>query len=233
MRALVLLTAMLTMPAQADCVVLLHGLARSAGSMEPLAEKLEAHGYRSVNIDYPSTDYPIETLADMAVKTGVRQCGDAPQIHFVTHSMGGILLRQYLSVGTLERLGRVVMLGPPNQGSEVVDKLGEMPGFELINGAAGLQLGTGADSVPNRLGPANFDLGIIAGTSSINLILSSLIPGDDDGKVSVERARLQGMSDFMTVPVSHPLLMRDREVMRQVLHFLDTGRFDHPENQRL
>ncbi len=230
MRTLALLLGVLALPVQADCVVLLHGLARSAGSMEPLAEKLAANGYHAVNIDYPSTEYPIEELAEMAVDSGLAQCGPLPQVHFVTHSMGGILLRQYLAVNSIPRLGRVVMLGPPNGGSEVVDKLGDFAVFEMINGAAGLQLGTGADSVPNRLGPATFDLGIIAGTSSINPVLSSLIPGDDDGKVSVERARLQGMSDFMTVSVSHPLLMRDREVIRQVLYFLDNGHFDHGED---
>lgn len=227
MRLLVLLLGILAVPVQADCVILLHGLARSAGSMELLAEKLEAQGYQAVNTGYPSTSYPIETLASMAVESGLARCGDAEQVHFVTHSMGGILLRQYLSTDSILNLGRVVMLGPPNQGSEVVDKLGDFPGFEMINGEAGLQLGTGPDSIPNQLGPATFDLGIIAGTSSINLILSSLIPGDDDGKVSVERAKLQGMSDFITVPASHPLLMRDREVIRQVLFFLEHGRFHH------
>ena len=220
------------LPAEASCVVLLHGLARSASSMEPMAAFLKSHGFQAVNIDYPSTEYPIATLADMAVRTGVSQCGDAGQIHFVTHSMGGILVRQYLSVSTLPKLGRVVMLGPPNGGSEVVDELGEFPGFEWLNGEAGLQLGTGPNSIPNQLGPANFDLGIIAGTRSINLILSTLIPGVDDGKVSVESARLQGMSDFLTVPATHPLMMKDEEVMRQTLHFLEQGRFDHPEVQR-
>lgn len=242
MRLTALILAMLVLPAEAlpakalpadtECVVLLHGLARSASSMEPMAEFLAGEGFQTVNIDYPSTDYPIETLADMAVRTGVSQCGSAQQIHFVTHSMGGILLRQYLSVSSLPRLGRTVMLGPPNAGSEVVDKLGELPGFEWLNGTAGQQLGTGPDSVPNRLGPANFDLGIIAGTRSINLILSSLIPGIDDGKVSVESARLQGMSDFLTVPATHPLMMRDDDVMRQTLHFLRQGRFDHEGAQR-
>ena len=123
------------------------------------------------------------------------------------------------------------MLGPPNHGSEVVDELGNVPGFQLLNGQAGLQLGTGESSVPSRLGPADFELGIIAGTESINLLLSTIIPGEDDGKVSVESARLEGMSDFITVPVSHPFLMQDRVVMHQVLHYLEHGSFERsPEN---
>ena len=98
--------------------------------------------------------------------------------------MGGILVRQYLLLNTIENLGHVVMLGPPNKGSQVVDKLYKVPGFKLINGPAGMQLGTGELSVPNILGPANFKVGIIAGTRSINLILSSMLPNPDDGKVS-------------------------------------------------
>lgn len=118
------------------------------------------------------------------------------------------------------------MLGPPNQGSEVVDALADVPGFQLINGVAGTQLGTEETSVPRQLGPASFDLGIIAGTRSINLILSAIIPGSDDGKVSVENARLEGMNDFITLPVSHPFLMKDGEVIRQVIYYLRHGEFD-------
>ena len=104
------------------------------------------------------------------------------------------------------------MLGPPNKGSEVVDKLGNIPGFYWLNGKAGLQLSTDSDSVPNKLGSADFDLGIIAGTKSINWILSSLIPGKDDGKVSIERTKLNGMNDHITVATSHPFMMKNKKV---------------------
>lgn len=227
MRVLVFLLAAAALPAQADCVILLHGLARSAGSMEPIAEDLRNSGYRVANIDYPSTEYSVEKLTEMTIVPAIEQCEASPRVHFVTHSMGGILVRQYLAHNSLDRLGRVVMLGPPNQGSEVVDRLGDMPGFEFINGEAGLQLGTSETSLPLQLGPANFDLGIIAGTRTINLVLSGIIPGEDDGKVSVERARLEGMNDFITLPVSHPFIMRDPEAIRQVKHYLAHGRFDH------
>lgn len=219
----------LTAPAQADCVILLHGLARSAGSMEPLAESLRESGYRVANIDYPSTEHSIEKLTELTFAPALEQCGDSGRVHFVTHSMGGILVRQYLAEKPLDQLGRVVMLGPPNQGSEVVDTLGGVPGFRLINGEAGLQLGTGETGLPSRLGPADFDLGIIAGTRSINLVLSGIIPGDDDGKVSVERTKLDGMNDFITLPVSHPFIMRDADAIRQVNYYLVHGRFDHGE----
>jgi len=126
---------------------------------------------------------------------------------------------------SIENLGRVVMLGPPNQGSEVVDELRDVPGFGFINGEAGQELGTGANSVPRRLGPANFDLGVIAGTSSVNPVLSEMIPGPDDGKVSIESTRLEGMSDHIVMDVSHTFMMRDDEVIEQVISFLQSGKF--------
>jgi len=117
------------------------------------------------------------------------------------------------------------MLGPPNQGSEVVDTLHNMPGYELINGPAGHQLGTDIESIPNKLGPADFELGIIAGTRSINLILSTMLPSTDDGKVTVENTKLEGMKEHIALPVTHPFMMKNQDVIEQVIHFLKSGSF--------
>ncbi|MFT7223485.1 MAG: pimeloyl-ACP methyl ester carboxylesterase [Cellvibrionaceae bacterium] len=208
-----------------SCVVLLHGLARTENSMSKIEEKLAENGYQVVNDGYSSRKYKIEVLAEKAIGSALKKCGDDPEINFVTHSFGGILVRQYLSTHDISRLARVVMLGPPNKGSEVVDKLGEIPGFHFINGDAGLQLGTDVLSVPNTLGPANFDLGIIAGNKSINFFLSTLIPGADDGKVSIERTKLSGMNDHIELETSHPFMMRNEKVIDQVLFYLKNGRF--------
>ena len=156
----------------------------------------------------------------------VKECGEAELIHFVTHSMGGILVRQYLTENKIENLGRVVMLGPPNHGSEIVDELGEMPGFELINGEPGKQLGTSSDSVPNSLGPVDCDLGVIAGEVSFNPVYSAMLPGDDDGKVSVDSTKVEGMKDHIVLPVSHTFMMRNTEVIEQTQFYLGHGRFD-------
>lgn len=222
-----------------DCVILLHGLAKSESSMEKLEQAIDKAGYIAVNVNYPSTDFPIEKLAGPAIAPALDECaratGDdnvpASQVHFVTHSMGGILVRQYLSRVNIENLGRVVMLGPPNQGSEVVDKLGSFPGFHFIFGDAGLQLGSGKMSVPNKLGDANFDVGIIAGTKSINPILSGMLPGKDDGKVTVARTRLQGMQDHLEMPVTHVFMMKNPKVIQQVIHYLQHGRFQRETEQ--
>ena len=121
------------------------------------------------------------------------------------------------------------MLGPPNKGSEVVDTLKNVPGFALANGPAGLQLGTGEQSIPGKLGPATFEVGIIAGTQSINLILSSMIPAQDDGKVSVESTHLENETDFIALPVTHPFMMKNPDVITQVVHFLKHGKFINKE----
>lgn len=219
-----------------EYVVLLHGLARSSKSMIPIQKALAEKGYGTCNIDYPSTDYSIEYLSENYLLDSLKRCipDDAEQIHFVTHSMGGILVRHYLKNNQLKKLGRVVMLSPPNAGTEVVDKLGNIIIFKTLNGPASIQLGTGPDSVPNQLGPVDFKLGILMGSKTINPILSAMIPGDDDGKVSVKRAQVEGMSDFMVVPHSHPFIMRSKEVIEQTAYFLEHGMFrrqpEKPEN---
>lgn len=210
-----------------SCVVLLHGLARTSDSMLDMQAQLEKEGYLVANIDYPSREFSVAELAELAVPQGVDQCKEqgSDSIAFVTHSMGGILVRQYLSEQSIDNLSRVVMLAPPNKGSEVVDELRDVPGFDILNGPAGLQLGTDKSSVPNTLGAVDFELGIIAGTRSINLILSTYLPNPDDGKVSVESAKVEGMCAFLTAPVSHPFIMQDSDVIAEVIHYLDTGTF--------
>jgi len=226
-----LLSVFLLLPlvaaADHECVVLLHGLARTSNSMDDLEEALSASGYRVVNVGYPSREETIDRLAPMAVEEGVAGC-DQPgveTIHFVTHSLGGILVRYYLAHQRIPRLGRVVMLAPPNQGSQVVDEWHDVPGYEWLNGPAGQQLGTGENSVPRALGPVDFPLGVIAGTRSINPLLSQSLPNPDDGKVSVENTKVVGMTDFIEMPYTHTFMMGAEPVIAQVQHFLRSGRF--------
>jgi hypothetical protein len=212
-----------------ECVVLLHGLARTSTSMNKIARTVEDNGYVVINVNYPSRKYPVEILAQQAVSAGLLSCKaeEAEPINFVTHSLGGILLRVFFQDEAVTELNRVVMLGPPNQGSEVVDRFQTMPGFKIFNGPAGLQLGTDATDVPKSLGPVNFELGVIAGNHSMNLLLSRFLPDPDDGKVSVASTRVDGMCAMVEMPVTHTMMMRNNKVIEQILSFLQEGKFTH------
>jgi len=212
-----------------ECVILLHGLARSSKAMLSLNEQLHTNGFLVVNVDYPSSEFPIAILAEKAIAPALANCRQYPisGIDFVTHSLGGILVRQYLSQHKIPELKRVVMLAPPNKGSQVVDNLKGFGPYQWLNGPAGNELGTDPKSVPNTLGAVDFDLGVIAGTTSINLLLSLYLPNPDDGKVSLENTKVEGMRDFISLPVAHPFIMKDKEAMAQTIHFLRTGQFLH------
>ena len=228
MRTLLLLFTILPiMTIQgAERVILLHGLARSSNSMTKMETALVEAGYQVSNIGYPSRKHRIEDFAKMVRKEVLETSDEGDTLHFVAHSLGGIILRYIQKKDPLENLGKVVMLSPPNQGSEVVDKLGDWPLFKWINGPAGCQLGTDENGFVKSLGTVDFELGILTGDRSINLILSLMIPGKDDGKVSVGNAKVAGMNDFMILHVSHPYIMKNKTSIHQTIHYLHSGQFD-------
>ena len=211
-----------------DYVILLHGLGRTRLSMSRIERVLQRENYRVINVSYDSTRISVEAAAGKTLSKilGEQVIDSSVRVHFVTHSLGGIVLRQYLSNHHIARLGRVVMLAPPNQGSELADKLKENRLYKFLTGASGQQLGTCENSVPRRLGGANFELGVVAGCRSLNPLFSRWIPGADDGKVSVRSTKLEGMKDFLVVPYSHTWMAWRKPVLESIVIFLRNGRFN-------
>lgn len=209
-----------------EAVVLLHGLGRTSLSMEDLAGSLRDAGYVTCNQGYPSRDRTIQSLAPYVAGAVQRaRAAGHERISFVTHSMGGIILRYYLGYSSHSVPGRVVMMAPPNHGSEVVDLLEDFPAFEFIMGPAALQLSTDSDSLPNRLPPVTMPVGVIAGEDSSDPWFSGLFEAPHDGKVSVDSTRMVTMTDHIVMPVGHTFMMHNSDVHAEVLRFLDEGSF--------
>ncbi|RJP89353.1 MAG: alpha/beta hydrolase [Desulfobacteraceae bacterium] len=212
-----------------EVVILLHGMARTERSMRPLEAHLAENGFSVINTGYPSTEETVETIAEQHLAAMVEQCRkkNALKIHIVTHSLGGIVTRQYLQNHALPEGSRIVMISPPNKGSELADAFHKLFIYDWLNGPAGQVLGTGPESLPNTLKPVKGEIGVITGDASFNPLYSWLIPGPDDGKVSVESAKLHEMKDFLVVTSSHSFIMRNNKVLKQVVYFLRNGKFDH------
>jgi pimeloyl-ACP methyl ester carboxylesterase len=229
---LLLILPSLSMAAQVECTILLHGMGRTSFSMGPIEETLTEQGYLVWNESYPSLSQGVKEVATPSIEAGLEFCRakEALKIHFVTHSLGGIVVRYYLQQHHIDELGRIVMLAPPNRGSEVADEMMDGYWYQTIMGPSGQLLGTDDESLPNTLKPIPGEIGIIAGKVEGEPWFLPEIPGDDDGKVAVERTKLPEMHDFLLVEPGHTFIMRDDEVIRQILHFLRHGGFDKPQS---
>jgi pimeloyl-ACP methyl ester carboxylesterase len=208
-------------------LVLLHGLGRTKWSLWPVAREARRRGRTVHNLGYPSRRAPIETLADDVGRYLEKVASSGTPIDVVTHSMGGIVLRAAVANGSVSpaSLHRVVMLAPPNHGSELADRLRDFAFYRFALGPAGQQIGTGEHSVPLRLPPAPFEVGVIAGRRSNNALFARMLSAESDGKVTVESARLEGMRDLVVVDRSHTFLMWAADVLTQTFTFLETGQF--------
>ena len=208
-----------------ECVVVLHGLWRTARSMTKVVQKLEGLGYTVFNVNYPSRKYPIETLVEQYVAPAIARCQSHTKTHVVAHSLGGILLRYFLVQDEIPNLGQVVLLAPPNNGSVLVDKLRWIAPVRWIMGPTFTQLSTQSDSIPQQLPTPNFNLGIIMGSRSFNPLFSALIPGEDDGIIGLNTAMMTDIP-LKTVRVGHTWIMRNSQVLDYVVAFIKEGKFD-------
>lgn len=208
-------------------VILLHGISRSRRSMSVLERRIAAEGYVTANLDYPSRRVGLGELADwLAPQVAAFAAALDGPVHFVTHSMGGLVARALIARHRPERLGRVVMLAPPNGGSEIADRLRGLGPYRWWFGPAGAQLGIRRDPALAALfGSVDYPLGVIAGNRSVYPFASALLPSPHDGRVSVDSTAVEGMADHLVLPTSHLLIIRNGAAIAQVLAFLHDGRF--------
>ena len=238
MKKVRLLFALLLLPALAcdatagsgepESVVLVHGLGRRASSMALLSVRLEWAGYDVTTVSYESLSDPFSRQVDAIAAAFQRCCADAPMVHFVGHSLGGLVIRGYLADNPPASLGRVVLLTPPNQGSLFVDWLDEVALAEDVLGPVGSALGTDSTDIPANLPLPDYEMGIIAGTRAIHPIGHPAIPGPDDGIVSVEQTRIADVP-VLVLPRSHAFIPNSRHAADAVIRFLRTGTFGGAE----
>lgn len=207
---------------------MLHGIAMPAFVLRRFARRLAAAGYRVVIHSYPSRTLTLEQLAREHLPAGLRAAGaaQAPRLHFVAHSMGAIIVRLHLQEHRPANLGRVVLLGPPNAGSRVADRLSRSAICRWLAGPNLRRLGAATpDAIAPHLQPPDYEAGVIAGARSINPVFSRWLERPNDGAVSVASARLAGARDFLVVPHSHTMMLWRGAVAARVVAFLRTGRF--------
>lgn len=206
-----------------DVVVLLHGLWRSKLSMAWPLYRVRQAGFTAVAMTYPSRSAPIEGLSDFVA----RRLPPAPggRIHFVTHSLGGLVVRHLARTQPAVPVGRVVMIGPPNQGSRLARHLARSRAMRRLAGPIGPLLASPPDEIARVLGPVDFELGVIAGDVRRS-VLAGWLAGPSDGRLLIPETQIAGMRDFVAVRRGHALLMNDARTIDQTIHFLRHGAFE-------
>jgi pimeloyl-ACP methyl ester carboxylesterase len=206
-------------------VVLIHGLGRSRQAMRPLADRLEAAGYAVTLVGYDSLGAtPEQAVAETAAQIDACCAASTTPVHFVGHSLGGLLIRAYMADHAMPRLGRVVMLGTPNHGTAVVDQNRDAWWMQVAGPLANA-LGTGPGSFPDSLPAPTYPVGVIAGRVTDRPAKMANLQEPHDGLVPVASTRLAGMQDFIVVAVGHSMMRHDERVAQHTIAFLRDGRF--------
>lgn len=210
-----------------ETVILIHGLARTHRSMSKLSRMLRAHEFMTVLLKYPSRKYNLETLSRQYIVPEVNAVLYAAHgpVHFVTHSMGGILLRMALPYVATENIGRIVMLAPPNHGSEIVDTMRKFKWFRSFFGPAAINLASTNHVYLEKLPPLPDHCGIISGDRSAFHLFDNALPRPHDGTVSVASTKMNGAHAHIVLHTSHPFIMRSGKVIEETIYFLKNGVF--------
>lgn len=208
-----------------DYVVILHGVARTKTHMRKVTSCLKNAGFDVIAITYPSRRYEIAELAEFVQNKITQRAVEDKKIHFVGYSLGALITRALLHKYSYENLGRVVHLAPPNQGSEIADFVKDWRLYKFLFGPVSQQFITDQSAIKHLFGEVNYELGIIAGDLSIDPFSSMVIKGRNDGKISIERTKLPGMKDHITLCAAHAFFPFIKKVQIQTLYFLENGEF--------
>lgn len=211
-----------------DYVLLVHGLWNSPISMVKIGGRLNDENYSVINIGYPSTERDVKAISREYLRDVIKKnCPDkTKKIHFVTHSMGGIVVRDYINNSeNTNRFGKVIMLAPPNNGSEIIDNVKGIKALEAMIGPAGMELGTDEADTPKSLGEAKVPTGVVIGTGKLIPLLSLFVEEENDGLVTIESAKLEGMKDFKVETSSHTMITFNDQVIEYVVNFLKSEKF--------
>lgn len=209
-------------PMTGKAVLLLHGIIRSSKSMSKLCRPFEERGYHVFSFDYPSTQIDIPEAAAY-LNRAIESLEGIEEINFIVHSMGGLVVRAYLTKHRDPRIERMVMMGVPNLGADMANRVRDLGLYRAIFGPAGQQLVKDAEGFIACLPTPDFEFAIIAGARGTLNGYNPLIPGDDDGTVSVASTRLPGAADFITVPALHSFIMRDERAVEFAVRFITEG----------
>lgn len=209
-------------PMKGKCIVLIHGIMRDSKGFSRFQKEFQNQGYTVVPFEYPSTRIKIEKSAKF-LQYMLQSLEGIDEVNFIVHSMGGLLVRAWSANHTDPRIKRMVMLGTPNTGADLANLFRRGPIFRLFLGPAGQQLVSDPESTISNLPKPPMEFAVIAGGRSDKKGYNILIPGDDDGIVSVESTRLPGAADFDIVPCIHTFLVSHPGIYERCLRFLKTG----------
>ncbi len=190
--------------------------------MQPLARALQAEGFSTLNIPYPSGRLPIDILASR-IRPQIQAISGDQTVHFITHSLGGILARALMAGNPPWKTGKIIMLAPPNGGSEIVDWLKKHPLLHLALGPAGRSLGT--DGAPKTLPffPDGTEVAVMMGKRCSIPVFRKLLDEENDGIVSAQKGRIHGLQGFSVIDADHTFIQMHPETIRLSLSFLKTG----------
>ena len=218
-------------PVTGPTVIVLHGLGEGRRSMQPLVESLrQALDATVLSFGYASTSTGLDDHG-RALDACVRDMPEADGISFVGHSMGNLVVRRWMTLAApadLSRVRRMVMLGPPNQGSELARQVAKIGILASLSNGAARELVLEWQRIAPELAVPPCPFGIVAGGKGDERGYSGFLAGDDDAVVRVEETRLPGADAFLLLPVRHSAMMKHAGVQRATAAFLETGRFDAP-----